>query len=119
MYSLSPNIETNNINCSYLKPGGWVELVEHEATVSSDDGTYHNGTALYKWFVEYRDGLNKLGHDWELPLKLKSMVESHGGFTEIKEVTLKLPWGGWCKDKKLKEIGRRVRLDILTRTLEC
>lgn len=33
-----------------LKPGGWVDLSEYDMHLFSDDGTFHEGLGLYKFY---------------------------------------------------------------------
>lgn len=45
----------------FVKPGGFVELAEYDMNLFSDDGTYHEGTYLWKFYELVNKAANKHG----------------------------------------------------------
>lgn len=46
---------------STLKPGGYFESYEFDATTYSDDGTLAPDTALARWGTIFQDGFDRMG----------------------------------------------------------
>ncbi|KAG0643522.1 S-adenosyl-L-methionine-dependent methyltransferase [Tuber brumale] len=86
-----------------VKPGGWVQMVEHDFVLASDDNSLAPDGILQHWFDLYHTAMDKVGLPC-LSHKLEGMVQE-AGFTEVTQKVYGLPWGPWAKDKKLKEIG--------------
>lgn len=89
----------------HIKPGGWVEIVEHSVEPISDDTTVgpdHFYTLWGKTVVACGDRVGKSFRIWK---EAKGYME-RAGFTEIVESPYKWPMNGWSADPRLKEIGR-------------
>lgn len=74
-----------------LKPGGWIEHLETEGHVDSEDGTIHDKTALSQWDVIWKEGGRKSGNPVEIlekDLQAKGMEEA--GFTNVKVTDYKV-----------------------------
>jgi len=102
----------------HTAPGGWVELVEGDFRIHSDDGTVtpECGEAQF---------LNPLAESGEaLGLRMLNVGEDYvkymedAGFVDIQMKPFKQPWGRWPKDKALKEIGAVVELQTKDGGLE-
>lgn len=98
----------------HLKPGGWVEFAEHSFVLFSDDNTYPPDCALATFWTWFREALGKKGGDPNVYAQLVDLLNAHGGFTNIRVVTNKVPWGLWPKDKKMKDAGKWGRASIET-----
>lgn len=92
-------------------PGGWLESVEYNLQVGSDDGT---ADPVYKELWNLFDEAGKktgrsfrVLHDNE---QRKGMEAA--GFTDIQEYNVKMPIGGWPADPKLSEIGQYIQLTL-------
>ncbi|PWW72263.1 S-adenosyl-L-methionine-dependent methyltransferase [Tuber magnatum] len=86
-----------------LKPGGWVQMLEHDFILCSDDNSLAPDSYLRHWFDLYNIATEKIN----LPTishKLSEILEE-ADFMEVTQTIYGLPWGPWAKDKKLKEIG--------------
>ena len=87
-----------------LKPGGWVEIVEHSVWPVTDDDSVPPDHFYNTWgrMVE------GLGERWGKSFRIwkesrEKLVEA--GFTDVVERKFKWPIGGWSTDPKLKELG--------------
>jgi len=89
----------------HTKPGGWVQLVEHELNPSCDDDTYGESTASWKYAQILLSSLEQVGKNTKVAENLKKYVED-AGFINIKETALKLPCSAWPKDPQMKELGK-------------
>src|SRR5690606_2957982 len=66
---------------------------------------------FWSWFHE---ALHKVGGNPNLYGQIADLVKAHGGFTNVRVVTTKVPWGLWAKDKKMKDAGKWGRASIET-----
>ncbi|PGH34127.1 hypothetical protein GX50_03090 [[Emmonsia] crescens] len=89
----------------HLKPGGWLEIQEPEAWMSSDDDTMIKATASTEYQTLCNQAAKKFGKEINLAHKFKQMLID-AGFEDVREEVFKVPIGPWAKDPKLKEIGR-------------
>ncbi|KAG6069575.1 hypothetical protein E4U16_007600 [Claviceps sp. LM84 group G4] len=86
-------------------PGGWVESVEYEPEICSDDGTTELEPILASWGELFREASKVLNR----PLSVKDIQKQafdEAGFVEERVVRYKVPIGSWPKDRKLAEVGR-------------
>ncbi|KAK3400626.1 S-adenosyl-L-methionine-dependent methyltransferase [Sordaria brevicollis] len=89
-----------------LKPGGWIEHLETEGHVDSEDGTIHDKTALSQWDVIWKEGGRRSGNPVEILEKnLQARGMEEAGFTNIKVTDYKTPCSPWPQDPKQKELG--------------
>ncbi|CCE28863.1 uncharacterized protein CPUR_02553 [Claviceps purpurea 20.1] len=89
-------------------PGGWVESVEYESEICSDDGSTELEPVLASYGELFREASKMLNR----PLFVKEIQPQcldAAGFVDRKVVRYKLPIGPWAKDPKLAEVGRFAR----------
>jgi len=91
----------------YIKPGGWIQLVEYDLDFQCDDGTLTEIIFIAVYMSTISASLVQAGKDPQVARKLKGYAED-AGFVNVKEETLRTPISNWPKDKKLKERGRWV-----------
>lgn len=89
----------------HCTPGGWVELSEHIHDLRSEDNAYHDGLSLWRYMDLLKTALRITGRDPDVALKLGRMLRKVG-FKDVKVTMLKLPWGMWGSDKRMKELGQ-------------
>ncbi|KAF2766154.1 S-adenosyl-L-methionine-dependent methyltransferase [Teratosphaeria nubilosa] len=88
-----------------LKPGGWIEQVELDVRVMSDDGTLAEDSLLAGWGQTFLDCADRAGRSLNTQEEMKSRIEQ-AGFVNIQDHLFKCPIGNWPKNKVLKEAGR-------------
>lgn len=88
---------------SHTKPGGYVELAEHDYTLYSDDGTYRPGLALYRYMSLISEAALTAGFS-DIAPRMGRLLQG-AGFVDVKIAVKKLPWAPWAQDEKLKELG--------------
>jgi SAM-dependent methyltransferase len=95
-----------------LKPGGWMEMQEHECWLNSDDDTITRAPWCQEWIREVDRASTAVGKTLNVAhLHRQWMVDA--GFVNVTEDVRKVPIGHWPKDKKLKEIGRVQRVQMI------
>lgn len=95
-----------------LKPGGWMEMQEHECWLNSDDDTIKKAPWCRDWIQNVDDASSRIGKRLNVAhLHRQWMVDA--GFVDVTEDMYKIPIGPWPKDKKLKEIGRVQRVQMI------
>lgn len=88
-----------------LKPGGWMEMQEHECWLNSDDDTINQAPWCKEWIENVDIASTRVGKRLNVAhLHRQWMIDA--GFVNVEEQVYKIPIGSWPKDKKLKEIGR-------------
>ena len=114
-----------------LKPGGWLEMQEHEAWLRSDDDTINNAKWTSEWNRAMDDASIKFGKRLNVAEYHKKWIHD-AGFVNVEEdvfkvrhlnnrplssghllISYKIPIGPWAKDRKLKEIGQYHRAEML------
>ncbi|RYP63180.1 hypothetical protein DL771_009411 [Monosporascus sp. 5C6A] len=96
-----------------LKPGGYVESFEADASFRSDDGSVAPDSPLMEWASMNCEGGKKSGKPFTVysdNLQVKGIQEA--GFTDITVKDFKIPVGSWPADPKLKEIGQYTQFAI-------
>ena len=88
-----------------LKPGGRIEISDFTTRFQCDDGTFSLQSSSKLWEVTLHEIASSMGVEFEVHLHLRDWLIT-AGFTNINQVTHKVPVGAWPKDKKLKQIGR-------------
>ncbi|KAJ4227927.1 hypothetical protein NW759_004016 [Fusarium solani] len=92
-------------------PGGWVESVEADVRLLSDDGTDELEPVLKVCDKMYEEGGKALGRPFFVSeLQVEGLKEA--GFVDIKTVDYKMPIGSWPKDPKMAQVGRFVQLTL-------
>ena len=96
-------------NC--VRPGGWIEVVEHSVEPISDDGSVDEQHFYTEWGKTVMHMGELTGKPFGIWRDSRQKLEK-AGFVDIVEVTYKWPMNGWSADHKLHEIGRwnQVRL---------
>jgi SAM-dependent methyltransferase len=95
-----------------LKPGGWLEILEPEMRLRSDDDTMQEAPWLMRLIDGVYEASSKIGKSVNVTHKHKKWLEDTG-FLDVREEVYKTPIGVWPKDPKLKEIGRCQRAQAL------
>ncbi|KAG5969549.1 hypothetical protein E4U58_001351 [Claviceps cyperi] len=99
-----------------LRPGGWIELQEYEATPMCDDGTMPDDDAVKHLYELVDRSFEKFGLKANLAPQLGTYLEK-AGFEDIRCQVMKVPIGPWTKDKTMRIIGqyqKSVIIDGLT-----
>ncbi|KAK2048042.1 S-adenosyl-L-methionine-dependent methyltransferase [Colletotrichum somersetense] len=87
-----------------LRPGGYLELNEPDASPLSDDGTLKEDSALMKSIRLLEEAARIFGRPFEDIQGLKGiMIET--GLEDVQTKRFKWPTNGWAKDPKYREIG--------------
>jgi len=86
------------------KPGGWIEIQEHENIPYCDDGTMPDDYPVTDFFTHVKQGMAVFGGDSAAILKTDDYLRK-AGFTNITDMVYKIPVGPWARNKALKEIG--------------
>ncbi|KAL2004086.1 hypothetical protein VTN02DRAFT_306 [Thermoascus thermophilus] len=94
-----------------LKPGGWVEFVETNEMPYSEDNSESADNHVIQMLKLLAQACNKIERPLGPGPSLRGWVED-AGFTNISEEVFKMPIGTWPKDRRLKEIGALMTLDI-------
>jgi SAM-dependent methyltransferase len=95
-----------------LKPGGWMEMQEHECWLNSDDDTITRAPWCQEWIRDVDRASTAVGKTLNVAhLQRQWMIDA--GFINVTEDVRKVPIGHWPKDKKLKEIGRVQRVQMI------
>ncbi|KAL4865513.1 hypothetical protein BDV12DRAFT_174479 [Aspergillus spectabilis] len=96
-----------------LKPGGYIEVVEHSVQPVADDETMAPDHFYHEWgtiVVESGERFGKTFRIWE---ESASRLK-RAGFVDVVEVGFKWPMNGWSSDPKLHELGRWNQLRLNT-----
>lgn len=87
-----------------LKPGGWIEHMDNDLHVVSDDGSVGPDSAWNQWAPIFIKAGEKLGRTFAtVGNNVGWMKEAR--LQNVQERRLKLPLGGWPADPTLKEVG--------------
>lgn len=88
-----------------LAPGGWIEQVELDVRVYSDDGSMKGDSYLAGWGNNFIGCSERAGRSLLTQETMRSSMEK-AGFVDAEEKLYKIPLGPWPKDKVLKEVGQ-------------
>ncbi|KAG6068737.1 hypothetical protein E4U16_007883 [Claviceps sp. LM84 group G4] len=89
-------------------PGGWVESIEYEPEICSDD----RSTELEPVLASYGELFREASEMLDCPLFVKEILPralDEAGFVDKRVVRYKVPIGPWAKDGKFAEVGRSAR----------
>ncbi|EER23068.1 hypothetical protein D8B26_004369 [Coccidioides posadasii str. Silveira] len=89
----------------HTKPGGWLELIEFEALVTSDDDSKDRVPFVDQFQTKCNEAAAKFGKKIDQAPNHKQRV-INAGYVDVRSDVFKVPIGTWPKDKKLKEVGR-------------
>ncbi|CAG8172361.1 unnamed protein product [Penicillium nalgiovense] len=92
------------IHYSALKPGGWIEQMELDVRVYSDDSTLKKEHQLWGWGDMFIRCSERAGRSLRTHETMHNAIEK-AGFVDMHEERYKIPLGPWPKDKLLKEAG--------------
>ncbi|KAF3114980.1 hypothetical protein TWF706_012012 [Orbilia oligospora] len=87
-----------------VKPGGYIELLEPDSTLRSDDGSFPEDSALAEWGRLFTGGARGIGAPLDDTPKFSDYLRD-AGFTDISREIFKLPNSPWAKDAHMKEVG--------------
>lgn len=102
---LSEQLYLTITSSSALTPGGWIEQMELDVRVYSDDGTLQEGGTLATWGDNFIGCSERAGRSLLTQETMHAAMEK-AGFVDIQEKLYKIPLGPWPKDKVLKEAGQ-------------
>ncbi|KAJ5463278.1 hypothetical protein N7475_008222 [Penicillium sp. IBT 31633x] len=88
-----------------LTPGGWIEQIELDVRVHSDDGTLDKNSLLAGWGDNFIGCSERAGRSLLTQETMRGAMEK-AGFVDTHEKLYKIPLGPWPKDKILKEAGQ-------------
>ncbi|KAI9926293.1 hypothetical protein MW887_004057 [Aspergillus wentii] len=88
-----------------LEPGGWIEQMELDVRVYSDDGSLKKDNQLWGWGSLFIRCSERAGRSLRTHETMRGAIEN-AGFVDVHEEKYKIPIGAWPKDKLLKEAGR-------------
>ena len=105
--SIFPTKDRLTLSLRYrnLKPGDWIEQMEFDVRVRSDDSSLPPESNLAGWGENFIGCAERAGRSLETQATMRSAIEK-AGFVDVHEVLYKVPIGPWPKDKVLKEVGQ-------------
>jgi len=89
----------------HMTPGGFLEVVELEMDVHSDDNSIPNDSAIRELQKSTRDAYPKIGLTIVTREQLKSSLET-AGFINVQVFEIKQPWAPWPAEPDMKEAGK-------------
>ncbi|KAG6173294.1 hypothetical protein E4U51_005729 [Claviceps purpurea] len=92
-------------------PGGWVESVEYDVELRSDDGTIELEPVLSSFVELFREAGNVLKRPFFVQ-EIREKALDEAGFVDKTAIRYKIPGGPWPKDRKLAEVGRIARASL-------
>jgi hypothetical protein len=95
-----------------LKSGGWIELQEFHLPLGCDDDSMGPETKAGQWGANIQAACAKIGVDTMSSLRHPAMLKD-AGFTEVQQMSIKVPLGKWVKGDKEKLVGYLARKDLL------
>jgi len=90
---------------NYVKSGGWIEQIELDVRVMSDDDSLPTDSLLAEWGNNFLGCAERAGRSLATQTTMKARIEA-AGFVDVQERLYKCPIGPWPKAKTLKEAGR-------------
>lgn len=88
-----------------MKSGGYIEQVELDVRVMSDDGTLDPDSYVAGWGQNFLDCAERAGRPLDTQLTMKAKIEA-AGFVDVQEQLYKCPIAAWPKDRLLKDAGK-------------
>ncbi|KAJ5376219.1 hypothetical protein N7509_013105 [Penicillium cosmopolitanum] len=88
-----------------LNPGGWIEQLEFDINLQSEDGSLKPEHHLSSWGKNMIACGERAGRPLTTQKTMKSAIEK-AGFVDVHEHVYKVPLGPWAKNQLLKEAGR-------------
>jgi SAM-dependent methyltransferase len=96
----------------HLKPGGWVEFLETIPFPYSEDGSLEPTNKFVELMRLLADACNHVGRPLDPGPSLRGWLQDTG-FTRIQPRRIKSPIGTWPKEKRLKEVGLLLALNLI------
>lgn len=97
---------------SASSPGGWVEIQDINFPALCDDDSFNEKQAFYKWNQLMIESAAKAGRPLTPCPSYKTwMIEA--GFEDVQEVVYKWPINQWPKDRRHKELGAWMLMNVL------
>ncbi|KAH6715690.1 S-adenosyl-L-methionine-dependent methyltransferase [Leptodontidium sp. MPI-SDFR-AT-0119] len=97
-----PHVFEQAFKCT--KPGGYIEHMDFDIRVVSDNGIVGPGHPMYEWSMRSIDAGEKMGRTFDIATKSKALIEA-AGYVDVVETIIKIPVGTWMKDKESKVLG--------------
>ena len=72
-----------------LRPGGWIEITEFDAWMSTDDDSLPKDSSIWEWINKLDEGAKMFGKTMNIAKQFKSLVEE-AGFESIEETQFKV-----------------------------
>lgn len=96
----------------FLKPGGWFQHIEPNIELRCDnpDVQFDDNHIYKQWARLFYDAGDKIGREFRFSDENMLKYARDAGFTDIVHRKFKVPHGPWPKDKRLKEMGKYIRL---------
>ncbi|KAF4422791.1 putative methyltransferase tdiE [Colletotrichum fructicola Nara gc5] len=88
----------------HLNPGGWVEFQEMGDLYYSEDNTYTEEFAVFKWNRKYLTAFDSMGRTARPGSQVESCLRSTV-FDNVESQKFKAPSGQWAKDPQLRDVG--------------
>ncbi|KAI8301051.1 umta methyltransferase family protein [Colletotrichum sp. SAR11_59] len=88
----------------HLNPGGWVEFQEMDGLYYSEDNTYTEEPAVFKWNREYLAACDAMGRTARPGSQVEGWVRGTG-FDNVESQKFKTPIGPWAKDPQLRDVS--------------
>ncbi|KAJ5636924.1 uncharacterized protein N7484_010237 [Penicillium longicatenatum] len=88
-----------------LEPGGWIEQLELDAHIESDDNSIPEDSMAATWGETTFGCAERSGRRIDTLNTMRASIEK-AGFVEVHEKGYKWPIGPWARDAGLKEAGR-------------
>ncbi|KAJ5888009.1 hypothetical protein N7495_008050 [Penicillium taxi] len=87
-----------------IQPGGWIEELEFDIEVRTDDNSLPKDSILGQWAEVFGGASERAGRSLMVQDKMRGRIEK-AGFIDVHEHVYKVPIGPWPKDKVLKDAG--------------
>jgi hypothetical protein len=97
----------------HTAPGGYIELVEIQSDVWSDDDTIPPGSAILRYIEHLNRASSMLGLRTPNDMEMHKLVQD-AGFDDIEVFALKQPLSPWPKEGHLKKIGEYMLVNAET-----
>ncbi|KAK8094898.1 hypothetical protein PG997_001583 [Apiospora hydei] len=88
----------------HMAPDGWIEYMDSTTDFASLDGSVE-GTTIKQWGELMRAGAALRGRNLDVTRFYKQWLEEIG-FVDVKERKFAGVLGPWCKDPRMKHVGR-------------
>ncbi|CAI7667785.1 unnamed protein product [Penicillium viridicatum] len=87
-----------------LEPGGWIEQMELDVRLYSDDGSLKKEHQLYGWGDMFIRCSERAGRSLRTHETMRNAI-MEAGFVDVHEEKYKIPLGPWARNNILKETG--------------